>query len=123
MHKLLIVAAVFAASAFAHFEVLYTPATVVESGDARISSFFTHPFEGGPIMTRGKGRDGAVEGDGVKEVFVVHRGERSNLRSATREVKWMARGGLSAQGSEITLSGPSFRSMGDYAVVVVGYPY
>ncbi|MCL1946754.1 MAG: DUF4198 domain-containing protein [Chitinivibrionia bacterium] len=123
MHKFLFTTAIFATAAFAHFEVLYTQNTEMEGGnEVKISSFFTHPFEGEPIMKRGMDVDGKVAGNGIKEVFLVHNGEKTDLKSATKQVNWATKSSK-GQGSEITLSGANFKSMGDYAVVFVPHPY
>jgi cobalt/nickel transport protein len=113
--------AVLSAMAFAHFEVLYTPNTEIESGnEVKISSFFTHPFEGSPVMRRGMNEKGEVRG--LKEVYVVHKGQKTDLTSATKQVEWTARDSK-GEGSEITLSGANFKAGGDYAVVIVPHPY
>ena len=121
MYKLLLAATIFSTAAFAHFEILYTPKTEIESGnEVKISSFFTHPFEGQPILKRGMDESGNVRG--IKEVFVVHKGKKSDLTSAVKSLDWSTKTSK-AGGSEITLSGDNFRSAGDYGVVVVPHPY
>ena len=123
MHRLLFTAAIFTTAAFAHFEVLYTQNTEIESGnEVKISSFFTHPFEGEPIMKRGMDVDGKVTGNGIKEIFAVHKGQKTDLKSAIKQVGWSTKSSK-GQGSEITLSGDNFKSAGDYGVVIIPHPY
>lgn len=47
----------------AHFQVLYTPETVIAPGASTtvvVDMIFTHPFDGGEVMDMGKGMDGAL---------------------------------------------------------------
>ena len=121
MYKILLAAAIIATSAFAHFEVLFTPEVEFESGnEVKISSFFSHPFDGAPMMNQGMDRNGNARG--LKEVFVIHKGQKTDLSAHTRTLEWTARGSK-GQGAEITLAGANFRAGGDYGVVVVGNPY
>ena len=121
MYKILLAAAIATTMAFAHFEILYTPEVEFESGsEVKISSFFSHPFAGAPMMNQGMDKDGNVQG--IKEVFVIHKGQKADLSSSVKTMEWTARGSK-GQGSEITLSGANFRAGGDYGVVVVGNPY
>ena len=111
----------FCAAAFAHFEVLYTPNTEIESGnEVKISSFFTHPYGGEPILKRGMDESGEVLG--IKEIFVVHKGEKTDLTKSVKEVAWATKSSK-GPGSEIVLSGGNFKSAGDYGVVIVPHPY
>jgi len=121
MYRFLLAAAIAATAAFAHFEILFTPETEIESGsEVKISSFFSHPFDGAPMMNQGMDRSGFARG--IKEAFVVHKGQKTDLTQHIRVLDWTARGSR-GQGSEITLGGANFRGMGDYGVVVVGNPY
>jgi cobalt/nickel transport protein len=116
----LAVSAITAISAFAHLEVLYTPKTELESGsEVKISAFFTHPFAGEPIMKRGMNENGKVLG--VKEIFVVHNGKKSNA-SSVKDVLWSTKSSK-GPGSEIVLSGSDFKSAGDDGIVLVPHPY
>ena len=110
MKKLLLLVGILFVTAFAHFEVLYTPSVEVESGnEVRISSFFAHPFDGEPLMNQN-----------LKESFVIHKGQRTNLEWTT--VNWSTKS-TKGQGADIILGGATFRSGGDYAVFAVSQPY
>jgi cobalt/nickel transport protein len=111
----------FYVSAWAHFEVLYAVKTEFESGnEVKISSFFTHPYAGEPILKRGLDEEGKILG--IKEVFFVHKGKKTDLSSSVKTVSWSAKANK-ADGSQIVLSGNNFKSAGDYGVVIVPHPY
>ncbi|MDR0303840.1 MAG: DUF4198 domain-containing protein [Chitinispirillales bacterium] len=121
MKKFLFTVLFFSAAIYAHFEVLYTVKTEIESGnEVKISSFFTHPYDGEPILKRGMDENGNVLG--VKEIFVVHKGKKTDLSSSVKAVQWATKSSK-ASGSEIVLSGNDFKSAGDYGVVIVPHPY
>jgi cobalt/nickel transport protein len=95
--------------AFAHFQLLYTPETLLEQGGRiELKMVFTHPFEGSPSMNMGQ----------PEEFFVVTRGEKTDLKESLTPIMW---GGESmAKAYEAAFP---VRRMGDYVFCLVPAPY
>jgi cobalt/nickel transport protein len=109
------------AAAVAHFQVIYTPAA--ESTDKTVSVllFFTHPFSIASVMKTGLQENGAVLG--LKDIFIVHDGKFKDMVWATKGVTLATpRDTGPAQRVYIDQSA-GYKGAGDYAVVVVQYPY
>lgn len=98
-----------AVPAMAHFQMIYTPTSVLEKGATiPVRLVFTHPFEAGHTMDMG-----------VQEFFVVHKEKKTDLKGDLKPIKW----------TSLTNKGDAFaadvkcRSMGDYAFGLVPAPY
>jgi len=73
-------AAVFAAaSAQAHFQLLYTPEGILEApAELDLKLVFAHPMENGHVMDMGEPED----------FFVVFRGEKTDLKGSLKPITW-----------------------------------
>lgn len=115
-----LVSMLFTAPAFAHFQMLYTPQSALESGGAmNLTLVFTHPFEGDHVMDM----------DPVQEFYVVHqRGEegepaKTDLKEYLKAITWRGLGDAKGKAFEANLPARVVRSMGDYVFVLVPSPY
>ncbi|MDR2350799.1 MAG: DUF4198 domain-containing protein [Deltaproteobacteria bacterium] len=108
-----------ASGAQAHFMVMYTPEIALnDSSDIDLRMVFTHPAEAGHTMDM----------DGIKEFYAVYQkgdGEpkKIDLKDTVKEIVW-----TNPESSDIAYSAlipkRTFRSMGDYVVVLVpGYHF
>jgi cobalt/nickel transport protein len=121
MWKIGIIVAALSIAASAHFEVLYTPTVEVVGKEITINNFFTHPYDGAPLMESGLSAEGKVLG--LKEAFLVHKGVKTDLTKDLVKTDWSA-GEQKGPGFDITLNrNNGFKSAGDYAVVIVPHPY
>ena len=110
---------VFAAPAFAHFQMLYVDESArVRGGAADIALVFTHPFAAGPTMEMGE-----------PEAFyvVAQRGDegeavRTDLEEYLTPVTWEGEGNAAAA-YQAQLPGNVVRSLGDYVFVLEPSPY
>ncbi len=104
----------FAQSAFAHFQMIYTPEmALVKGGKIPLALVFTHPFEAGHTMEMGK----------PEQFYVVRsRGENSpkktNLLDKLKPIKW----------TSLTNSASAFETTytargGDHIFVLIPEPY
>ncbi len=97
-------------SAFAHFQMLYTPQTALEkAGVIPFRIVFTHPFEAGHTMDMG-----------TPEQFIVrHKGKVQNITDTLRPMTW----------TSLTNSGKAYerayrvRGMGDWVFALSPAPY
>ena len=108
-----------AATAFAHFQLIYTPeAALQRGGELDLTLVFTHPFSSGHTMDMAP----------IEEFYVIsQRGEdaepkKTNLMEFVREIKWTTQGN-SGVAYEAKLPKKIVRSMGDYTFVMVPGPY
>jgi cobalt/nickel transport protein len=97
-------------SAFAHFQMLYTPESALNKGEAiNVKLVFTHPFEAGHTMDMGE----------PQEFFVVRKEKRTNLLKTLKPMTWQS----------LTNSGKAYettyklRGMGDYVFCFTPAPY
>ncbi len=121
MFKIATFLAATAIAVSAHFEVLYTPEVEVTSKEVTITNFFSHPYDGTPLMNSGYDKDGKTYG--LQEVFVVHKGKKRDLTNQIKKVTYST-GKSTGPGYDITLSRKNgYKSAGDYAVVIVPHPY
>lgn len=94
----------------AHFQLLYTPETMVEEPtELTFKLVFGHPMENGYVM------DMATP----EEFFVVFRGEKTDLIENLKPITWK---GSENEGKAFEAS-YRVRRNGDYAFVVVPAPY
>ncbi len=110
-----------AIAASAHFQVIYTPETEVESQSVDFKLFFTHPYDGNTIMLTGRNEE--LEGDGIDEVFLYHNGEKTDLTDDLEEVSFSCMNDT-ADGYNLTIDRSNgFQTGGDYALLVNPAPY
>ncbi len=109
----------FASSALAHFQLLYTPESALERGQTiELRHVFTHPFEDEHTMDMGKQHD-SKKLSAVEDFFVVHRGEKTDLRKSLKQISF--------KGNENAgvgfASQYAARRMGDHLFVLQPAPY
>ncbi|MCR8546867.1 DUF4198 domain-containing protein [Salipiger sp. P9] len=113
MKKTLLAAAAavaFPAMASAHFLLEYTTDTMIEApGEVPVKLIFWHPFESGHVMDL----------EMPEEFFVIHRGERTDLKPSLEPVRFT---GTSNEGAAFKGAVPVKRA-GDYVLVTVPAPY
>ena len=70
---------VFSVPAFAHFQMIYTPETILDKGGTvNMKLVFTHPFEAGHTM----------EMDKPLEFFVVNKEKKTDLLGSLKPITW-----------------------------------
>ncbi len=109
---LLSLAVLFAAAApaLAHFQMLYTPATIVDKGgEVPLKLVFTHPFEAGHTMDMDK----------PLEFYVVNKEKKTDLLETLKPITWK---GLENSGKGFETS-YKLKGMGDYVFCLVPAPY
>ncbi len=106
----LLLALITAGPALAHFQLIYTPETALDKGEAiELRLVFTHPFEAGHTMDMGK----------PEQFFVVRKGQRKDLLKDLTPITW----------TSLTNSGKAYaakakvRGMGDNVFCLVPEPY
>ena len=99
-----------ATSAFAHFQMIYTPESALEKADAiDLKLVFTHPFEAGHTMDMGT----------PEQFFVVRKEKQKDLLKTLKPITW----------TSLTNSGAAYettcklRGMGDNVFCLVPAPY
>lgn len=121
MWKALLLSAAIVASVSAHFEVLYTPEVEVNSKTVNITNYFSHPYDGNPLMESGRSKDGKTLPP--LEVFMVYKGKKIDLSKDAKPVQYKT-DESKGTGYDFTLSKDNgFRGAGDYAVFMVPSPY
>lgn len=109
-------------AAFAHFQLVYTPASILEEADnVRFILAFTHPAEAGHTMDAGKNEAGEIKG--FKTVYSVHKGAKTDLLPALEKTEFSSPEN-SASAYSLTLNKENgFRGAGDWVLVAVPHPY
>ncbi len=98
------------APASAHFQMVYTPQTIVDKGgEVPMKVMFTHPFEAGHTMDMGK----------PLEFFVVNKEKKTDLLNTLKPITWTS---LQNSGKAFETS-YRLKGMGDYVFCLVPAPY
>ena len=96
--------------ASAHFQMLYTPETILDKGgEVPLKLVFTHPFEAGHTMDMGK----------PQEFFVVNKEKKTDLLETLAPITWKSLEN-EGKGFETTFK---LKGMGDYVFCLVPAPY
>lgn len=107
-----------ASTAFAHFQMLYTPESALNEGSTiPIKIVFTHPFADEHTMDMGLQEDKSRID--LNDFFVIHKEKKTDLKSTLKEIKFK---GNSNEGIGYSTEYKA-RSMGDYIFVVTPAPY
>ncbi|WP_242467439.1 DUF4198 domain-containing protein [Thiocapsa imhoffii] len=105
-----LLAVALSGSAQAHFQLLYTPNTMLDTpGDVPLRLVFAHPMDNGHVMDMGE----------PVELFVVFRGEKTDLADALEPVSWT---GAHNQATAYALDYRVTRN-GDYVFALIPSPY
>ncbi|MGG7091771.1 DUF4198 domain-containing protein [Campylobacter sp. 1BO] len=121
MKKILIssiVAAAFASSAMAHFQMLYTPESALEKGgEIPLKLVFTHPFADEHTMDMGLQEDKSRAG--VVDFYAIHKEKKTDLKATLKDAKFTGSHNA-GMGYETAYKA---RSMGDHVFVLTPAPY
>lgn len=112
-----------AVAAFAHFQMVYTPKSVVDEGEKSVDFkvVFTHPAESGHTMDIGKDEAGNVKG--MKNFFVVHKGEKTDCVKDLKPITFSTNES-SGKAFDFQLNGANgLKGAGDWVIVAVPHPY
>lgn len=121
MKKTIILILVISIYASAHFQLVYTPEVETSAKQVNFLLFFTHPFEGDPVMKTGLTEKGKVLG--IEKAFVVHKEKTRDLTTKLKKITFTTKTDKGPAFS-LTLDNTSgYKSGGDYAIVVVPFPY
>lgn len=114
-------------SVFAHFQLIYTPSSVVEDVDSiPLILVFTHPADTGYVMDIGKNEAGEVKG--FKDIYSIHRDKKMFLTSFLEKIDF-----YSSENSAETVSAAAYslnlntenvlKGGGDWVILAVPHPY
>ncbi len=121
MRKLSGILLTAAVAASAHFQVIYTPEVETNAKSLDLKLFFTHPYDGNTILLTG--RDEKMTGQGIKEAFLYHNGEKTDLKSAVKKIEFKSNNDK-ADGYDLKLDASNgYKSGGNYCVMVNPAPY
>lgn len=110
------------ASAFAHFQMIYTPKSdITGEKNADFLLVFSHPADGleAHDMQIGLNKDGKVEG--MDKLFITHKGKTKNYVKKLNDIKFGAHDVLAYE-FELNKK-TSLRGGGDWGLVAVPNPY
>ncbi|UTC67716.1 MULTISPECIES: DUF4198 domain-containing protein [unclassified Treponema] len=112
-----------ALSLFAHFQIVYTPSSIIESSKNTVDFIisFTHPFESGLTMDIGKNEAGEIKG--LKEFYSIHKEKKSDLIPFLKESEFAS---LENKAFAYTFEfnkDAGFKGGGDWVLVAVPHPY
>ncbi|MDO3376619.1 DUF4198 domain-containing protein [Geoalkalibacter halelectricus] len=106
-------------SAWAHFQLLYTPESALERGEIiQLRHVFTHPFDDEHTMDMGRQHD-SDELSPVEAFYVIHRGNKTDLRDTLKKISWQG----NANAGAAYQSEYGARRMGDHVLVLKPAPY
>jgi cobalt/nickel transport protein len=104
-------AALLATGAQAHFQLLYTPEVMLDRpGEIDLALVFGHPMENAHTMSMGQ----------PEELFVVFKGEKTDLLDTLEPVRWQGSGSTTADAFKARYK---VRRNGDYIFALVPAPY
>lgn len=113
-----ITAAALASSAFAHFQMVYTPeSALTKGGDIPLKLVFNHPFADEHTMDMGLNAKEEIKP--VEEFFVVHKEKKTDLKKDLKNIIFK---GNSNEGKAYETEYKA-RKMGDHVFVLVPAPY
>jgi len=106
---------------FAHFQMIYTPTSIVEGNSVEFKIVFTHPAESEQAMDIGKNEAGEIKG--FEKFFSVHDGKVQNLLPSLKKTEFTTAANT-ASAYDLTLNKENgFIGGGDWALVAVPHPY
>jgi cobalt/nickel transport protein len=106
-------------SAFAHFQMLYTPNMALEKGQTiELREVFTHPFADEHTMDMGKQHDTKTLAP-VEEFYVINKGKKKDLKESLKKITFQ---GHHNSGSAYE-SQYKARRMGDHIFILKPAPY
>ena len=112
-----IVSLLFSITAFAHFQMIYTPEIALEKGEKiDLKLVFTHPFEAGHTMDMGTPLEFYV----VSQRGDEGKPEKTDLLESLKPITWKS---LTNSGKAYEATSVKVRSMGDYVFCLVPEPY
>jgi cobalt/nickel transport protein len=115
----LLAASAMCPSAFAHFQLIYTPRTALKSGqETHLVLVFTHPFEAGHTMDMGTPQAFYVLSQRGSEA----KPQKTDLLSHLKPITWTSLTN-SGRAFEASLPRQITRSLGDYVFVLEPEPY
>ncbi|RXJ60571.1 DUF4198 domain-containing protein [Candidatus Marinarcus aquaticus] len=103
-------ASIAATSAFAHFQMVYTPNTALPKGETiEFKHVFTHPFADEHTMDMA----------GVEEFYVINKGKKKNLKESLKPITWKGK----HNSGKAFESSYKARRMGDHLFIMQPVPY
>lgn len=106
-------------SAFAHFQMLYTPESALNKGaTVELREIFTHPFADEHTMDMGKQHD-SDKLKGVEDFYVINKGKKKDLLDTLKAISWKGNHNSGAAYK----SQYKARRMGDHLFVLQPAPY
>jgi len=110
-----------AMASFAHFQMIYTPTSVVEGNSVDFKIVFTHPAESGHTMDIGKNEAGEIKG--FEKFFSVHKEKIQDLLPSLKKTEFSTSENTASAYDLILNKDNGFKGGGDWALVAVPHPY
>ena len=108
-----------ATTAFAHFQMVYTPNTALTKGKTiELRHVFTHPFADEHTMNMGQQHD-SKEFAPVEEFYVINKGKKKDLKNTLKEITFKG----NHNSGHAYASKYKARRMGDHVIVLKPAPY
>lgn len=105
-------------SAFAHFQMVYTPESALEKGaNIPVKIVFNHPFADEHTMNMGLKADGTMAD--IEEFYAIQKGKKTDLKDSLKSITFK---GNSNEGKGYQTEYNAQR-MGDHILVAVPAPY
>lgn len=113
-----VVASLVATSAFAHFQMLYTPESALEKGaKIPLKIVFTHPFADEHTMDMGLNVKGEIKP--IEEFYVIHKEQKTDLKKDLKNIVFKG----NANSGKGYSTDYNAKKMGDHIFVAVPAPY
>lgn len=108
-------------ASFAHFQMIYTPTSIIEGNSVDFKIVFTHPAESGHTMDIGKNEKGEIKG--FEKFFSVHKGKIQDLLTNLKKTEFTTAENSASAYDLVLDKDNGFRGGGDWALIAVPHPY
>jgi cobalt/nickel transport protein len=108
-------------SATAHFQVIYTPDSIVEGSEVHFKLVFTHPFNAGHTMDIGRTEDGEVLG--FSDFIVIHKEESRSIVGELKQITFQSLENSGVAYEFVLNRDMGFRGGGDWILLGIPHPY
>lgn len=117
--KVATVSVFMVSSAFAHFQMLYTPNMALEKGQSiEFLEVFTHPFADEHTMDMGKQHDSKNLAS-VEEFYVINKEKKTDLKKSLKQITFQGHHNSASAYKSIYKA----KRMGDYIFILKPAPY
>ena len=108
-------------ASFAHFQMIYTPSSIVEGDTVEFKVVFTHPAESGHTMDIGKNEAGEIKG--FEKFYSVHKEKIQDLMPSLKKTTFTTSENTASAYDLVLSKENGYRGGGDWVLVAVPHPY